>query len=686
MSAASRPCRADRPGWSGQSRPPPGRCGCQTGRVRTRALVCAAALLNSAAVAVSVWLTVRPDGAHLAELPGAVTSDEALVGLAWAMTGAVLAWLRPGNPLGWLMVIAGTCASFSASLSEYGAAGVLVAVPPWPLARWAAWLGSALWLPGLLPLANLLPALYPHGQLPGPRWRWPVAAAAGGIVLLTVAALLDPGFYDEVVPGHSSPVAAPGLAPVLYVLAAATLAPSTLAIWVMSLVRLARSRPPERPQLAWLLVVVLPLFVLVVVPGVPEWVWDAALYLIPIAIGIGVFRHNLLGIEVVLRRGLLYAILTGVVVTVYLAVTVVAGSRLDRDPLPGVVAAALVAVGLTPLRERLQRAVDRLVYGERRDPLSAVTRLGDRVAADEPDLLSAMLRIVTTAVRAPGATVTDPDGLLVASYGRPATGPTFTLRVGGLDVGALTVSARTPGESYTAGDHRLLGALVPQVAVVVRAIELAEALEAERDRVVAATRTERDRLRHDLHDGLGPSLSGIRLGLLAMHDALTAGDNTAGAVLLDRIRTEVDTTVGEVRRIIDGFRPAVLDDTGLVGALRRHAAWSSAGVHVDLAVPDLPQLPPQVETAAYRIAQEALTNVIRHAAARNALITLAIADGALTVQVADDGSGLDSTARDGVGLASMRQRAEALGGTLALASTSHGTTVLATLPLRDPRT
>jgi len=296
-----------------------------------------------------------------------------------------------------------------------------------------------------------------------------------------------------------------------------------------------------------------------------------------------------------------------------------------------------------------------------------------------------VLRIVTTAVRAPGATVTAPDGRLLASYGCPTTGPAFPLRVGGLDVGALTVSARTPGESYTAGDQRLLGALVPQVAVVVRALELAEALEAERDRVVAATRTERDRLRRDLHDGLGPSLSGIRLGLLAMHDALTAGDGATGAELLDRIRGEVDITVGEVRRIIDGFRPAVLDDTGLAGALRRHAAGASAGVNVDLAVPDLPQLPPQVETAAYRIAQEALTNVIRHAEARNARITLAIADDALTVEVADDGAGLNGSARDGVGLASMRQRAEALGGTLALTSTDGGTTVTATLPLRGPR-
>ena len=141
------------------------------------------------------------------------------------------------------------------------------------------------------------------------------------------------------------------------------------------------------------------------------------LYLIPVAVGVGVFRYNLLGIEVVLRRGLVYGALTAVVVTVYLAVSVLAGTQLRGDPLPGVVAAALVAVALTPLRDRLQHGVDRLVYGERQDPLRAVTRLGDQVAADEPDLLSSVLRVITTAVRAPGATVTAPDGRLVAEYG-----------------------------------------------------------------------------------------------------------------------------------------------------------------------------------------------------------------------------------------------------------------------------
>jgi signal transduction histidine kinase len=353
------------------------------------------------------------------------------------------------------------------------------------------------------------------------------------------------------------------------------------------------------------------------------------------------------------------------------------------------VAAALVAVGLTPLRDRLQVAVDRLVYGDRRDPMRAVTRLGDRVAAaGESDLLPAVLASVTDAVGAPGAAVLAPDGSLLAAHGAAPTSSNaelLPLRVGGRALGVLRIAPRGPGEPYSDGDRRLLAALAPQVAVVVRALELAEALEAERDHVVAVTRQERQRLRRDLHDGLGPSLSGVGLGLQALQDARAADDQAAADQLLARIREEVTTAVGEVRRILDDLRPAVLDSTRLPDAIRRHAAAISSGpteVSVDAAA-DLPHLPPAVEAAAYRITQEALTNVVRHAGAHHAHVTLDSSDAALTVTVTDDGHGINSPSPSGVGLVSMRQRAQALHGTLRVDSGDRGTTVVATLPLQD---
>jgi signal transduction histidine kinase len=658
--------------------------------MRARVVAAGAALAAVAAVAFAAWVRTRP-GAQ--ETPVVVGNGKdlasGLTAVAWTATGAVLLALRPRNALGWLLAVVGLCQATQQGLAAYGGYGVAMAAPPWPVATWAALVAAGLWLPGLAPLFNLLPALYPNGRLASRWWRWPVGAAAAGIVLMTVALMLSPGGYDDVAPGRP-PITSPTVSAVCFLAGAPLLIAGTLVIWGGSVVRLVRARSPERQQLAWLLVVIIPWVVLSFFAGAnPAFTLFGLL--LPVAIAVGVLRYRLLGIELVVRRGLVYGALTAAVVGVYLLVTTVAGARLDQGPLPGLIAAALVAVGLTPLRDRLQAAVDRLVYGDRRDPMRAVTRLGDRMAAaGETDLLPAVLATVTDAVRAPGAAVVAPDGSVLASHGVDPTGgggEQLGLRVGGRDLGLLQVALRTPGEPYSERDRRLLAALAPQVAVVVRALELAEALEAERDRVVAATRQERDRLRRDLHDGLGPSLSGVGLGLQALQDAQTTGDAAAAEQLLGRIRQEVATAVGEVRRILEDLRPAVLDHTRLPDAVRQHAAAvAPAQLEVSVDAGQLPPLPADVEAAAYRIIQEALTNVVRHAAARQAQITLAASDGALMVTVADDGHGIRGQGRDGaVGLASMRQRAEVLHGSLRVDSSDQGTTVVATLPLEDGR-
>ena len=296
----------------------------------------------------------------------------------------------------------------------------------------------------------------------------------------------------------------------------ATLA-GAITVWVATVVRLVRARPPERQQLAWLVCVVLPLIVVTFGVRAPEWVFVILALMLPGSIVIGVVRYQLLGI--VVSRALVYATLTAAVVVLYLAVSAMAAAALGRtlSPVPGAVAAALIAVALSPARTRLQSGADRLVYGRRRDPVAAVTELGDRVAtAEEADLLPAVLDTVTAALRAPGTWVTGPG----ERSGSQAGTVVVPLRVGGRDVGTLHVAERHPGEPFTAGDRRLLAALAPQVAVVVRALELTGSLERERDRVLTATHAERDRIRRDLHDGLGPSLAGIGLAVQAVQALL----------------------------------------------------------------------------------------------------------------------------------------------------------------------
>ena len=321
--------------------------------------------------------------------------------------------------------------------------------------------------------------------------------------------------------------------------------------------------------------------------GVANVLVFGSLLLAPVGVAVGVLRYRLLGIEAVLRRGVVYGTVTAAVVLAYLLAAATVGAALDSRWLPGAVAAAIAAVGLAPARDRLQRAADRLLYGQRSDPLEAVTLLGKRITAgDELDLLRGALVSVMSAVHAPGASVTGPDGRVLATLG-PATehDTVLPMSFGGREIGRLRVAPRGPGERYGRADLRLLDALALQVAVVVRAVGLTEALEAERDRVLAATTTERDRLRGDLHDGLGPSLSGVGLGLQALGDRVEAGDREASAALLDRITEEVAVAVSEVRRIIDGLRPTALDTLGLQDAIRRHAETVSAAVPVRIAGP-----------------------------------------------------------------------------------------------------
>ncbi|MFW3172441.1 ATP-binding protein [Geodermatophilus sp. CPCC 206100] len=641
-----------------------------------------AACVAAAVLALVVHSTVSV--AHVDPWPG-------LVAVAQCGTGAVLVHLRPRNPIGWLLVLSGLLQGGSVGLGAYGGYGVDVAEPAWPLATWAALLGSMLWLPSMLIPLTVLVAVYPSGRLPARWWRWPFGAVCAGLAVATGISTFSQSAYDDIASG-TAPLQLPDAwwVTVGGLTATAAVVLGAAVLWAGTLVRLVRARRPERQQLAWLVCVVVPLAVAVFfVPWAPATVTFALL--VPVAVAVGVVRYRLLGI--VVSRGLVYVALTVAVVAGYLAVAALAGNALGRTiaPVPGAVAAALLAVALSPVHTRLQQAADRFVYGERRDPVAAVTRLGDRVAeVDEADLLPAALGTVTAALRTRGAAVLGPDDGLLAVSGDVDDGPPAVrvgLRVGGRDVGTLVVAPRAPAEPLTAADERLIGALAPQVAVVVRALDLARSLERERDRVLAATHAERDRIRRDLHDGLGPSLAGVSLGVQAVQVSLPGPGNPVTDELLPRLRTEVDAAVGEVRRIIDGLRPAALDDLGLLAAIRRQADTLSTSVPVRIDAGELPPLPPDVETAAFRIAQEALTNVARHSGARSAEVGLRISAGRLEVAVADDGIGMpapagpDEQRTPGLGLASMRQRAQAVGGDLSVESRDGGTRVVAALPL-----
>jgi len=400
----------------------------------------------------------------------------------------------------------------------------------------------------------------------------------------------------------------------------------------------------------------------------------------------------------ILNRSIVYGTLSGGIILTYAASVI-----LLRALLPGETpyAVALLSTGAgalvaLPLRDRLQRIVNRLMYGDRDDPYRAIARLGKQLETSigSDDVLGAIVGTVAQALRLPYAAIelTDAnDEPLAAVHGTPPTDDATLLRLPlvyrGDVIGQLQLAPRSPGEAFGGADLRLLSDLARQAGPAVQAVRLTADLRRSRERLVTALEEERRRLQRDLHDGLGPTLAGA---LMKMEAARTRLDGNPGEAdrLLGELASDTRRTIDEVRRLTYDLRPPALDQLGLVGALRERAAEfstaSAEALEIDIEAPtDLPPLPAAVEVAAYRIGLEALTNVARHSDARRATLRLAAADGTLDVEVVDDGRGIDANGLSGVGHRSMRERAEELGGWVELGQPAgSGTRVHARLPLR----
>jgi signal transduction histidine kinase len=340
------------------------------------------------------------------------------------------------------------------------------------------------------------------------------------------------------------------------------------------------------------------------------------------------------------------------------------------------------------LRERTQRFVNKLMYGERDDPYAALARLGRRLEGSlgADDVLPTAVETIAQTLRLEhvALTLVGSDDVAVA-YGAPASTPRrYPLIHQGTVVGELRVAARA-GESLREADRRLIADLAPQVAAAAHAVGLAVELRGARRRLVELREEERRRIRRDLHDGLGPALAGLTFTLDAVHN-LAGSDIERARALLASATEQTQAMIGEVRRLIYGLRPPALDELGLVDSLRSIAARELAhGTAVAVEAPEaLPPLDAAVEVAVYRIVQEALTNVARHAHARSCRLRLSLVPDALLVEIADDGRGIVRH-EVGAGLHTMQERAAELGGTCHITSTpGGGTTVIARLPRPAP--
>ena len=416
----------------------------------------------------------------------------------------------------------------------------------------------------------------------------------------------------------------------------------------------------------------------------------AAIAFFGISLWVAVLRYRLFDIDLLINRTLVYGVLTAGVVGVYVAIVAGLGAMFQSQGklLASLLATSLIAMLFQPARSRLQSAVNRLMYGERDDPYAVLSRFGQRLEATlAPDsILPTIVETITQTLKLPYAAMRLSNETMIAHGALPPnTKPeSFPLVYQGETIGQLEVAPRAADESFTPAERRLLTDIAHQAGIAAHAVRLTADLQHARERLVTTREEERRRLRRDLHDGLGPKLAGQALILEAVRDSLEP--DSQSRPLVDHLITDSQSVVSEIRELVQGLRPPALDEFGLVGAVRSLAAQCEPGkLRVTVTAPDpMPPLPAAVEVSAYRIAQEALTNVVKHAQAKDCQVRLAFGDSTLRLEVQDNGLGLPAPRRPGVGLSSMRERAEEIGGSCVVeAGIDGGTSVTAQLPITD---
>ncbi|NEA30133.1 histidine kinase [Streptomyces sp. SID13031] len=610
-----------------------------------------------------------------------------LMGLTFAICGAVIAWHRPANPIGWLFIADGighATTAAGAPLSQLlhdNAAPLGVQRLIATISNWSWPWSIALFLP----LALLL---FPNGRLLSPRWR-PVAigivvtapffavemgTGPGALFEDGPAAYLQLPSYDALQPLWTA-TEIRGL--IVYALAIASL-----------VIRYRHATETGRHQLLWLLLatVVMILFMApwALVTGTPIFVL-LAIPLIPVAVAVAIVRHQLLDIRLVVSRALTWAMLSILAVGAYAALVAVTDSFISTRFGRSAVVTVLIALLIAPVLPRLQRLVDRAMYGDRRDPARVASLVGEELSSGVAGGILGVVEAVRSALRLPYVAVAA-DGLLLASAGVAGTVVPVELSYGGTTVGSLLVGLRSGESELSQTDRNVLTLVAVPLAVAVHATRLSSELQASRERLVAAREEERRRLRRDLHDGLGPTLTGVAFTADAAAN-LVSVDAARASELLGTLRRDTRAAIADVRRLVDDLRPPALDELGLVGALQQRAdqlSWRADGasVSVQVSADGLPALPAALEVAAYRIATEALTNVVRHSRATNAVLTLRCGSE-LEVLVTDDGPP-NGAWRPGVGLQAMRERAAELGGEFEAGPSPTGGRVHATFPMATP--
>jgi signal transduction histidine kinase len=678
-------------------------------------------LVGSLVLLVLDWKAIESAGT--AQLPYFIQAP--VVGIL----GVLIATRLPKNPIGWLLLAIAALDAVYLSADFIAMQGLLSGASPRSWVALPALVFGATGLGGPI-LLGFLVLYFPDGHLPGRRWRWVAWFLLFGFVKTTVSALIAvaPIQLSPRIPKVVNPFAVKaldGLTNGTDPTAGIALLAILLLVIAAAVVRFRRSRGVERRQLRWFAWTAAASLGLLVVAfflpgagsgGVSDWVWAAGsislLVVVPSTIGLAVMRYGLYDLDVFISRTLVYGSLAVFITAVYVGIAVGVGTLVGSGGKPNlalsILATAIVAIGFQPVRERVQRIANRLVYGKRATPYEVLSEFSGRVAetyaADE--VLPRMARVLQEGTGAESATVwlrgnaelrpaaTYPEGLgvhksLAIQNGTlpalPGATSAVAVRHQGDLLGALSVSKRR-GEALTPIEQKLVDDLAHQAGLVLKNVGLSadlrtrlEELRASRQRLVSAQDVERRRLERNLHDGAQQHLVALKVKL-GLAEMLLVRDPAKAATTLAELKADADEALETLRDLARGIYPPLLADKGLVVALESHAR--KATVPVRIVAEGIDRYPQEVEAALYFCTLEALQNVQKYAAASAVEVRLRVDGGQLSVAINDDGRGFDPSAvTRGAGLTNMEDRLDALGGSLHIASTpGNGTSLRATVP------
>ena len=681
-------------------------------------------------LAVLAIVFVVANRAHLHTLAD-LDLEDIVVPFSIGAVGALVATRQPRNVTGWLFLVIAVVSSLQGASDQY-ARYAFVTHPGAAAGIWALWLDS--WVVSLVfPTGALLFLLltFPDGRLASPRWR-PLAAV--GVAMTALISVPAGAFYPGRLETETNFATVPNPVGVPANSVLGTVFSSLGVLWFLGLlvllvaasaplVRMRRAQGDERQQLKWIAYAVIVSTIGVVLlsaaealPGFPQGLSDLAIALgfgcaLPVAAGIAIFKHRLYDIDLVISRTLVYGSLAVFITAAYVGIAVGIGALVGGGGKPNlalsILATAIVAIGFQPVRERVQRVANRLVYGTRATPYEVLSQFSERVAESYAvdDVMPRMARVLAEGTGAQRADVWLRNGnvwreaavwpataALAASM--PAVDGTLPdiegasrlveVRHQGTLLGALGVTKRS-GEALTPVEENLLMHLAGQAGLVLRNVGLTSDLQARlddlrasRQRLVSAQDHERRRLERNLHDGAQQHLVAIKvkLGLVEM---LLARDPARAQQTLEQLKSDTDDALETLRDLARGIYPPLLADRGLGVALVSQANKATVPVSVD--ADGISRHPQDIEAAVYFCVLEALQNVQKYAHATHVVVRLREEGESITFSVVDDGQGFDvASMKRGAGLTNMEDRLDALGGELHISSSiGHGTAITGSL-------